>query len=445
MKKLFLLIGIFAMIISCGGEKTNENEITLVFRGMAEVKSARIPGVGPDWDYIQDLVAEKMPGTTLKLMPIMAPEGEYFTKLALALKNDDAYDIVSEDSFMLESDVAAGLLEPLNVEGWEDWKKFYAGGREASTINGKVYTIPWNTDARGLWFNKDLIKRIGFNPETWQPKNWNEILSAARKIKAIGKVNGSDVIPFQANLSRVAGEATTMQTFLMLLYGTDDKLFENDKWIVESQGIIDTLRFLETLRKENLIVPNDILLTTAKAAYEDPILVKGGVGIKLDGTWMAGSFEPLGIANWRDVYGFTGMPTEKGNPERPLITFQGGFGYSISANSKKKEKAWEVIKIITSEDSLNRTYQISRHLATREDVGSSEEHKAIGVNGEAGRFLPYGFYRPAKEEYPTVSTEIQVLVESIMTGSTPENAMKTFSKNVTEIVGEDKIIKKSYK
>ena len=445
MKKIiFLSIILFSLfLLSCGKQEVNENEISLLFRSDPGFKGGRTEGIGPDLDLIQDIVAEKMPGTTLKLTPIQAPEGEYFTKVALALRNDSSYDIVSEDSFIMQSDVAAGLLEPLNISDWEDWEKFYPGSRESSIVDGKVYTIPWNTDARGLWFSKKLLKMVGIS-EDWQPKNWNDILDTARKIKALGNVDGKEVIPFFANLSRASGEATTMQTFLMLLYGTDDKLYENNKWVVESQGIMDSLRFLETLRKEDLILPNDILLTASLASYIEPIGLAGNIGIRLDGTWIAGSYPALGLTNWREVYGFTGMPSKEGKADNPFVTFQGGWGFSISAKSLKKEKALEVIKIITSFDSLNRIYQVSGHISTREDVAQTPEYQSIGVNGEASKFLEWGHYRPTTEAYPSISTEIQVMVENVMSGMSAEEAMKIFSQNVESIVGKENIIKKSY-
>ena len=442
MKKIVVLFFAAICILSCKGkeEVIDNSYVTILFRSDPGFKGGREEGIGPDWDLMQDIVAREMPGTTLKFRPIQAPEGEYFTKVALALRTDSEYDVISEDSSMLQSDVAAGYLAPLDVENWEDWQNFYPGSRESATVDGEVYTIPWNTDVRGIWYSRALFKEAGL-ADDWQAKDWNDLLDAARKVKALNK----DAIPFLANLSRTSGEATTMQTFLMLLYGTDDKLFEDGKWVVESQGIMDTLKFIETLKKEDLIVPNDILLTTAYAGYTEPYVLSGNVGIRLDGSWVAGGFEALDVNNWREIYGFSGMPRQLSNAERPFITFQGGWGFSISALSKKKEKAWEVIKTITSHDALNEIYQISGHISTRADVAKTPEHKAIGVNAEGANFLPYGNYRPANEDYPAISAEIQAMVEAVVTEQTPEKAMTTFAKNVEAIVGREEVMKKTYK
>ena len=48
-------------------------------------------------------------------------------------------------------------------------------------------------------------------------------------------------------------------------------------------------------------------------------------------------------------------------------------------------------------------------------------------------------YRPAFPEYPKVSNQIQVAMESVMTGqATPEEAQKAYDEAVKGIVGNDK-------
>ena len=240
------------------------------------------------------------------------------------------------------------------------------------------------------------------------------------------------------------GEATTMQTFLMLLYGTDEKLFEDGKWVVESKGIMDTLNFIKTLREEDLVLPNDILLTAGVMGYTEPYTKNGSVGLSIDGSWIAGSYTALGLENWRDIYGYAAMPTKDGNIDRPIVTFQGGWGLSMPASSEKKEKAFEVLKILTSYNSLLEIYEITGFLSTRKDVGETEQHQKVGVNAKSSELLPYGFYRPAYEEYPSVSIEIFDMVDSVVSGTDPEKAMKLFAKNVEAIVGSEEIMKKPY-
>lgn len=56
--------------------------------------------------------------------------------------------------------------------------------------DGKIYGIPIDTDTRGLWYNKDVLQKAGVKVP-WEPKNWDEVLDAARKIKT----SQPDVLP----------------------------------------------------------------------------------------------------------------------------------------------------------------------------------------------------------------------------------------------------------
>ena len=131
-----------------------------------------------------------------------------------------APDIIYEDTFQVMSDAAAGYLLPIDqyVKDWDEWSQYSESSTQgAKGMDGKLYGVPFGTDTRGIYFNKKIFEQAGL-PTDWQPKNWDEILSAARTIKE--KVPG--VIPMNIYAGRAGGEQTTMQGFEMLLYGTQD-------------------------------------------------------------------------------------------------------------------------------------------------------------------------------------------------------------------------------
>nr|WP_245645029.1 extracellular solute-binding protein [Peribacillus loiseleuriae] len=153
-------------------------------------------------------------------------EGDYFAKVALMLKSKNtAPDLVTEDTFMVNSDASAGYLEPLDeqVENWDDWANFTENVKKGvSAEDGKVYGVPYNTDSRGIWYNKDLFAKAGL-PVPWEPRTWDDILHAARTIK---EKSPAGVIPLWMNSGKATGVATSMQTFEMLLYGTKTPLYD---------------------------------------------------------------------------------------------------------------------------------------------------------------------------------------------------------------------------
>ena len=70
---------------------------------------------------------------------------------------------------------------------------------ESTRWDGKVYGLPWVQGSRVLFWNRDLFSRAGMDPNT-PPTTWDELLSAARKIDALG----DDIYGFGLNLGNPA-------------------------------------------------------------------------------------------------------------------------------------------------------------------------------------------------------------------------------------------------
>ncbi len=59
-------------------------------------------------------------------------------------------------------------------------KKFLDGPIEANTYEGKIYGVPWFTDAGMLYYRRDLLEESGFSEA---PKTWDELKEMALKVK----------------------------------------------------------------------------------------------------------------------------------------------------------------------------------------------------------------------------------------------------------------------
>jgi len=429
-----------------GGDKpsTEKKTITITYRDDGTGEKGTL------YKWIKE-VSEQYPNKNVEIKPtpIQASEGDYFAKIALALKSKDtAPDIVTEDTFMLNSDASAGFLEPLDdrLKGWEDWSNgsfIEAMKKGVTASDGKVYGVPYNTDSRGLWYNKEIFKKAGL-PEEWQPKSWDEVLDAARTIK---EKAGSDVVPIWMNLGKATGEATSMQTYEMLLYGTGERLYDeaSKKWIVKSQGINDALGFIETITKEKLGPPlSKVLNGQAGNTATREYLPKGKLAISLDGSWITGNYLEGGAAPWpeyKDVLGFAPMPTSKGQ-DPGTITLAGGWALSIPSNAKNKDEAWDFIKFALNKENTQKLVMSSGNITVRADVAKDPEYTKMPFNAIATEYLKNAEFRPAQDKYPEVSTQIQSMVESVATGTSAADAANKYAQDVTRIVGQDHAIEK---
>lgn len=436
---------LFGCTSKSGGGKDSSKKTTISI-------TYRDDGIGVEGSFYKWIVetAASYPNKNVEIKPtpIQASEGDYFAKIALALKSKDtAPDIVTEDTFILNSDASAGFLEPLDsrLKGWDDWTNgsfIEAMKKGVTASDGKVYGVPYNTDSRGLWYNKEIFKKAGL-PENWQPKNWDEVLSAARTIKE----KAPDVVPIWMNMGKATGEATSMQTYEMLLYGTGERLYEDasGKWISKSQGILDALSFIETINKEKLGPPlSKVLNGQAGNTSTREYLPQGKLAISLDGSWITGNYFDTGAAPWpeyKDVLGFAPMPTSKGQSPGS-ITLAGGWALSIPSNAQHKDEAWEFIKYALNKENTQKLVIAQGNITVRSDVAKDPGYTKMPFNETATEYLKNAEFRPAQDKYPEVSTQIQTMVESVASGTSPADAMKKYTQDVKRIVGDDKVIEK---
>ncbi|MFD2611141.1 ABC transporter substrate-binding protein [Paenibacillus gansuensis] len=425
------------------GDSKGKTTITITYRDDGAGKKGSL------YKWIEEVAASYPDkNVVVKQTPIQASEGDYFAKIALALKSKDtAPDIVTEDTFILNSDASAGFLEPLDdkLKEWEDWTNgsfIEAMKKGVTASDGKVYGVPYNTDSRGLWYNKDIFKKAGL-PEDWKPKSWDEVLAAARTIKE----KAPDVVPIWMNMGKATGEATSMQTYEMLLYGTGERLYDDasGKWITKSQGILDALTFIETVNKEKLGPPlSKVLNGQAGNTSSREYLPQGKLAISLDGSWITGNYFESGAAPWpeyKDVLGFAPMPTSKGQ-EPGSITLAGGWALSVPSNAKHKDEAFEFIKYALNKENSKKLVISSGNITVRADVAKDPEYTKLPFNEIATEYLQNAEFRPAQDKYPEVSTQIQTMVESVASGTSPADAAAKYAQDVTRIVGADHILEK---
>ncbi|NCB91635.1 MAG: extracellular solute-binding protein [Clostridia bacterium] len=390
---------------------------------------------------------DKKDQVELDFAPITASEGDYFTKIALQLADPSTCpDLVCEDTFQLPNDVSAGYLTNLDsyVADYEDWNNglYFESMQSAVTgADGSVYGIPYCTDTRGIFYNREIMTEAGViaEGEDFEPKTWQDILDACQKVKD----NCPDVVPFWCNSGVATGEATSMQTYEMLLYGTGERLIGDDgKWIVNSDGIKDSLQFLSDIYTNGYgpslsLVLNGQASNTSAKEY----MPEGKLAMSMDGIWITGNWKDTGASPWEgyaDKVGLAPMPTSEGQ-DPGSVTLAGGWAYSIPENSDQKDITWEFIKQVMSPEFYLQYIMQAGNIAVRTDTAEEAEYTAQPLFGIATQFLETADFRPQNDQYSTVSTSIQKMVESVVSGTSPEDAMKQYGTDVARDVGDENV------
>ncbi|MFJ2238480.1 extracellular solute-binding protein [Streptomyces sp. NPDC087859] len=380
------------------------------------------------------------PGKKVELVPIKAPDSEYYTKVQQMLRSPKtAPDLVYEDTFLINSDITSGYLKPLDayLAKWPDWDQFIDTAKTAAKAeDGKTYGVPDGTDTRGLWFDKGIFAKAGL-PADWQPKTWDEVLEAARTIKK--KV--PDVTPLNVYTGKPAGEAATMQGFEMLLYGTDngtaDPLYDAaaKKWIAGGQGFKDALSFVETVYREKLGPDVETALDpNIQTIIRGDLLPKGKLGIDLDGSWLPQDWlEGSGHEwpEWSQKLGLAYMPTQHGQAPGK-VSMSGGWTWAIPSKAANPDLAFDFIKTMQTKANAQKWYVANSGIAVRKDVAEDPAYADAqpGISFFTD-LVASTHYRPAYPAYPKVSTAIQEAMEGVTTGDmSVEEAAKAYDEEL---------------
>ncbi len=358
-------------------------------------------------------------------------------------------DILSFDGFWIPDFAEAGLLKPLKtvvgeeVMQWEGWAKTPAGLQAILAYKGEIYGYPRGTDVRVIWFRKDLLKQAGL-PENWQPTSWEDILAAARQIKKALP----EVTPLQLNAGKSMGEASTLQGYMMALLGAGHHIydFENQKWIVRSKAILNTLNLYKTLFAEGLSEPR-FQLTQDGRDQSFLAFKEGKVAMLVEGDFfwrsvlVPGGTTPASMADRDEKVAFAKMPAMmpgKGYNGQDFVTISGGTGYVINPNTKHAKEAWALMQVMFSKESFEALQALQPRIRPRTDVPVTGD--AV-MSALAAEVLPLTTVRPALPTYSKVSEQVQLMTEAIVTGDkTPEQAMEDYATAVEGIVGKENTV-----
>jgi len=408
----------------------------------------------------------------IKVMELPAPDDPYREATLLRLAAGTHADIFANDTFYIPADALAGYLLDLTpyVEKWPEWKFWVPAAKDAITFQGRVWGLNRDTDVRPMYYRKDIFELAGL-PVPWQPASWDDILEAARAIKAkraeIAKALGvSDVVPVAFKAGILGGEATTMQGFYMLLLGAGGRLYdaESGKWVAKSSALLDTLKFYYKIYiEEKLSVEPEFWM--AGAPVDKIHLYLSNVGqrpnepalamlVTWDGVWYD-TVNPeheryIPDPPGRDaVLAYCKMPAKEpgaGIRGQDFVTISGGWGMVINAATEHPDIAFEFLKFVHSKgEMLASRIDVpgSIRLPARWDLTEDPVYQKLATPYDifcATELVPLTTVRPGLTEYPKVSDLVQEATEKILLGEKPGDVLDWYAKALKQLVGAENVI-----
>lgn len=412
MKKLLLFLLLLGLGIGC--HKENEL-VTITFA----------TGKDPT-GYHQKLVAQfesTHPKIRVKLieMPESATQqhNAYVTYLS---SRDASIDVYSIDIIWPSEFGAAGWLLPLDdFFTPEELKEFLPGPVKGCTYEGKLYAIPWFTDAGILYYRKDLLDKENFSP----PETWQDFVNQA---KILQKKYGIYGFVFQAQ--QYEG---LVCNFLEYVWANRGKVLdEKGKILIDSPEATEALKFMVDLIHEYQIVPEGV--TTYKEEEARQLFTEGRAAFMRNWpyAWALAQSKEKGSK----VVGKVGISPLPHPADGVPTACLGGWNLAVSRFSKHPEEAVEFIRFMTSYE-IQKIFAIrGGRLPTRKKLYSDE--KVIKINPHY-RDLYEAFInampRPVTPYYSKLSDVLQIEVHQALIGiKTPEEALKAAKKKIEEIL-----------
>lgn len=121
----------------------------------------------------------------VKLSLTVVPTNSFVQKFTTAVANGNAPDVASINLIDLPYYASVGALANItsmahSLSYFSDLSKAHL---QLATYKGQLYALPFSGDASVLYYNTALFKRAGI---TSPPTTWAQIITDAKKIKALG-------------------------------------------------------------------------------------------------------------------------------------------------------------------------------------------------------------------------------------------------------------------
>ena len=388
------------------------------------------------------------PDVNVTLNQFGGEDAQLTQQLALDFSTGAGPDVSAFDGFLIPSFVEGGLLKSLDevagaeVNDWSGWAALSEGSRALMEYQGKYYGIPLGTDVRMIYTRKDMLAEAGIDADNWQPTSWEEILEAARAVKKAFP----DSFPIQLNAGVAMGEATTMQGYWLALLGTGEAVTdENGKFIVSSQGILDTLNLYKTIYVDEQLGDQRAQLLADGRNRSFANFRDGVTALLLEGDYFYRSVTPEGsefaVENRDEVMGWAKVPAKEpgaGIRGQDFVTISGGTGFVLNPATDTPSEAWAFLSFMNEPEQLAAFQKLQPRITARTDV-AIPDNPFLTETSQA--LLPLTTARPNDPNYNAVSSEIQRMTEAVVSGElSPEDAMAQYKAAVIAIVGEENTV-----
>lgn len=284
------------------------------------------------------------------------------------------------------------LIIPVNMT--EDEKATYAAPILGTiTAEGQQWGLPRAFSTKALYWNKDLFKEAGLDPES-PPKTWDEMYNAAKMVKDKTEADGFGLA--------AASFDNTMHQFMNYVYTNGGEVI-NDKGeiVFNSPNNVEALAFYGKMA--TVSQPGPVAYDRAKLR---PLFSEGRIGMFISGPWERVRVKDV---NW----GVAPLPVgPSGKPGTLLIT----DSLAVFKGSGVEDQALSLAKLLTNPEN-QMAFEIAEGYTPLRDMPQVAEIVKKDPTWKA--FLdaiPTGGPEPFVTDYVGLQDSINEAVQGVVLG-----------------------------
>jgi multiple sugar transport system substrate-binding protein len=225
------------------------------------------------------------------------------------------------------------------------WQTTQVSGRDG------VYAVPWFTEARSIYYRKDLLEKAGVDPET-AFTDWDAFKATLLELKDSGAVDNEETYAYGSPGKQAFDLVHHVMPFVWDAGGAE--LSEDASTsTIDSPEAQEGVEFIADLLPEGLYDPTAL---EKDAQQVEDSFKAGRLAVWIGGPWVLAARERKDDDTWAaEVRSNVGVAPMPAGPSGEAYTFVGGSNLMMFENAANKDAAWRLMQYL-SEDGTQTAY-----------------------------------------------------------------------------------------
>ena len=372
---------------------------------------------GSDGDVLREIVQEFNESNTdnITVSVDIMDYSTLLTKLPAAVSTGTGPSFMLAGIELINEYANNGMLEDIG-DFWDvtgtNKDNFYENVLAKSYVNGTQYGVPMQYNLQYLYYNKDMFKDAGLDPET-PPTTFAELEEAAKALTDSSKGTYGIALP------------TDYGYYVQYLWGNGGDVINTstDENLLISDENKETLQWLQDLAKEG-VSPAGI-----SAAEADTMFQSGQVAMEMSGPWNINALNQLGMN-----YGITAIPAGSDG----AYSAEGGCCWMLTkgADDATKQAVYEFMAYWLSDPVLKKWSTVngfpvwSYSLLEDADIQGNDILSSVSEASTIGRDWHLGYSYGSQID----SDVMKPMIEKVLSGENVTESLQSASDTLDSII-----------